>query len=173
MMNAQFNFELLQALLLAGEIINIGVGQIVCFAEHRVPITGYDLLGQVVQLFIRVTEIPPIQNMIIVSPTIKADQLVVKQLADFFGFRIDHSDAFRSIAIKFPVDQKQIGKHFNIVEHKAFVFVFSFGRSARFKILGLKMHLADQLDARIRLICGTGGESKYPRSHVANIVVQI
>src|SRR5699024_10993276 len=114
-MDAEFDLPLLQALLDRREVVNIGVRQIVGLSEQHITTVVDDRLREVVQLLVVIPEVPPIQNMVVVSTVVEADELEAHQLLDLLGGWVDHLlDVVGPVIL--PTDKEEIRVDLNIVE---------------------------------------------------------
>src|SRR3954447_7938818 len=76
MMNAQIDLELLQSLFLRTEVPDIGIGQVVSLSERRVAVLLDDqLLAEREQPFVAVPQRCCVENMVVVSTIVEANQL--------------------------------------------------------------------------------------------------
>ena len=124
MVNTQFNLEFLQRLFLTGEIIHIRIRYIIGFTEEAICAAVNDLSREIIKLLVRIPHQPGIENMIIVSAAVEANQTEPHQLLNFSRGGVNHTNYRLTITLNFPVHQEQVRKHFNIVEHELGVIIF-------------------------------------------------
>ena len=121
MVNPKFNFPLFQTLFLCREVVHISVGNIISVSEHGVLTAINDPLTQPINGFIVVSDHSGVQNMIVVPPAVKPDQLLADQFVDLAPAWINHPDDTLAFSRFFPVDQQQIRKHLNIKENQRLI----------------------------------------------------
>ena len=111
MVNAELNFPLLQALFLGAEVINVRIRYVIGLTEEAVVALGFllaadDLLGQIVELLLRVTHQASIEDMVIIPAAVEPDKAELHQLLNFLGLRVNHSHDGLCGALNFPVHQE-------------------------------------------------------------------
>ena len=117
MVNSEFDFPFLQALLLRCKVVHIGVGNIIGISEHSVLASTDDPLTQTIQGLIVVSHIPGIQYVIIIPSAVEANQLLAEKLSDLGPGRIYHSHDALAFSGFLPVHKQQIRKDLNIKEY--------------------------------------------------------
>ena len=106
--------------------------------------------------------------MIVVSPAVEPNQLVLHQHLDLMGFRIDHPLAL-VVSRKLPVHQDQVREYLDIKEHEPIILV---GRHRFRNIRALELHQRHPRQAVVRLMAGVDREVHDVRLHVGNIIMQ-
>ena len=160
--DAKLDFPLLQALLLGAEVVNIGIADVICLAEETVFATTDDTLTELIQLLIRITHKPCIQNMIVIPAAVESDKAEFQQLLNLSRCGVNHPDNRLPLTGNFPVDQKQVWEHLNVVKDDTCLIVV---RTLR-NIIGLKLHLVHQLDTVISLVGAVGRKRQNRITHV-------
>ena len=109
MMDAQFDFEFLQTLLLGAEIVNISVREVIRFTKKACMFVD-NLLRQIVNCLNRPPDHTGIENVVIVLTVIKADQSILREFCNIICTRVDEPIDCRFFfvrcALELPVDQQ-------------------------------------------------------------------
>ena len=142
MVNAEFNLELLQRLLLARKVVNIRVGEIVRLAEESLPLR-HDFLRKTVKLFVRVAHVGRVENMIVVLAAVNAHKTELHQILDFSRRRVYHSYNRNALSRRLPAGDKEVGKDFHVVEYHPVVIRVGI----RHAFSGLELHPAHGFEA--------------------------
>ena len=166
-LQTKLDLPLLEALLLAREVVNIRKRDVIGLAEVRIAIARDQTLRQLVQPFVVVTEITPIQNMVVVPSTVESDELKLEEPPNFLRLRVVHPVHMVCAGV-LPADQEQVRVHLDVEIHESIVFVLRRFRNYD-RALILELHLHDDLDAGLSLIGTRIGECQNPRLHVADV----
>ena len=124
MVNTQFNLELLKGLLLTGKVIHIRIRHIIGFAKEAICAAVDDLCREIIKLFVRIPHQPSIENMVVVSTAVEANQTESHQLFNLSRGRVNHTNHRLTLALDFPVHQEQVRKYLNIIEHELGIIIF-------------------------------------------------
>ena len=161
MLQSEIDFPLLQTLLISrrSKIVDIRIRNIIGFAKEcrlvRIMlILVNNFLTQFEQLFVGISQISCVQDVVIISSTIETNKFQRKQIFDLFRSRVNHSIASLVFSFVFPIDQKQIRKDFDVEENQRVPIAHVWAR--RNWIFGFKMHLIDQfhtIQGMISAIC--------------------
>ena len=104
--------------------------------------------------------------MIIESSVIKTNQTIFDKFFNFGRLRVNHSNDWLIFPFVLPVNKKQIRKDFYIKErNRSFII-----RNTLARLLRLKLHVINNLNAIFSLISTISSKRKYSILHVANIV---
>ena len=171
MVNAEFDLPLLQTLFLGTEVVNVRIRDVICLTEEAVVALGFllaadDLLGEVVELLLRITHQTSIENMVVVPAAVEPDETEFHQLLDFLGLRVNHPYNGLVGPFNFPVHQEQVREHLHVVEDELSLVVFD----SRAIFGGFERHLVHQLDAVFRLIAAVGRKGQDGIAHIRNII---
>ena len=169
MVDAQFDLPLLQTLLLRGEVEDIGVGDVIGVAEHRILVAVHDPLTEVVQRLVVVLHPSPgVQHVIVVLAVVEADQVLGAQRSNGVRARVDERRDDILIAV-LVADHEQIREHLDIEEREHRDVRRFRGRN---NLLGsrLEPHVRHDLDAVIRMMGRTHGELQYRIAHVGHVI---
>ena len=171
MMDAQLDLELLQALLLGTEIVNISVREVIRLAEKARMFVN-DLLRQVVDCLNRPSDHTGIENMVIVLAVIEADQSILREFCNIIRTRVDESIdcgfVLVRLALELPVNQQQVREHLAVKEHDRCLISYYCSR-----LLGLEVHLGHDLQASIRLIRTGCSEAQDTVTHIVHVIGKV
>ena len=125
MVDTHLNLQFLQALFISSrcKVIHICIRNIVGFSKETIGASADDFLREVIKLLVCITHESCIQNMIIISPTVKPDQPESHQFLNLRWSRVNHTHHRLSFALDFPVYKEQIWKYLNIVKYQLCFFV--------------------------------------------------
>ena len=147
-MQTQLYLPLLQTLLVSSgrEVVNIRVRHVPGFVE-RIVLTATvpvdDLIAHLIQFLNRISRHSSVQNQIVVSKVVEANELMLAKLLNLISRRIDHRNARGFLALKYPlglviipmplaivlilpVHEKQIREYLNVEEDNSIVYVSRF-----------------------------------------------
>ena len=122
MIDPELDLPLLQRLLLCGEVVDIRIGDVVGILEHGVSTarsTSHDILRQVVELLVVISEPTPcVEHMIVISSVVESDQRLAAELTNIFRIRIDQGlhRMILLITCVFEADHEQVREHLDVVE---------------------------------------------------------
>ena len=171
-MDPELDLPLLEAHLVSGrcEVVHIGIGNIVRLAKERVPIAVDDPLAQPVQLEIAVPEISCVEDMVVVSSAVEADELHLEKLLDLLGRRVDHPHARGPVAVVLPVHEEQVREHLDVEEDDPVIGIWIGSRFRR--VVRLELHLTHEIEAVVRLMRAVVGEHHDLGHQIAHVVGQ-
>ena len=157
-MNTQLDLPLLQTLLLAAEVIHIGIAQVIGLAEESIRAAVHNPLAQLIQLQVALAKIPAIHNVVVVPSAVEPDQLQVNKLFKIRWGRVDHPLTF-GLARKLPVDQEEVRENFNVEERQPLLIIrnlirFLFLRL--FNVIAVKYHSVNLLQTIICIVRAVG-----------------
>jgi hypothetical protein len=93
--DAEIDLELLQRLLHRGEVVDIGIGQVVSLREGGRAVAVDDhLLREPEQLFVAGPHGGRVENMVVVPAVVEPHQLELEQLRHLVRLRVEHLDHF-------------------------------------------------------------------------------
>ena len=166
-MDAQLDLPPLQGLLLGGEVVDIGVRQVVGLLEALLDEVGYDLAGQVVELLVRVTQHPTVEDMVVVPTVVESDEFLLRKVGDLVRRRVDHPlDLVRTTDL--PVHEEQVGEHLDVENDRRVVRRLL--ELLLMIMLGGEVHLLDELDAVVGLMSRLHGERENLLTNIAHVV---
>ena len=171
MVNAKLDFPFLERLLLCGEVIHIRIRYIERFAKQsttRSFFLVYDVIRQLKQSLVVISEKPSVQNMIIISSAVKAYETELHESLNILRLGINHTNYRLTLACDFVVYEEEVGKHFDIIKYKICVRVVHRCRS----FFRLELHLVYELKTILCLVCATASELNDCIFHIANVIAQ-
>ena len=118
MVNPEFDFPFLQALLLRREVIHVCVGNIIGVSEHGVLASADNPLTQPIKTFNVIPTVSCIKNVVVIPSTVEPDQLLAEKLSNLGPGRIYHSYDSLAFSSFLPVHKQQIRKDLNIKEYR-------------------------------------------------------
>src|SRR5574344_1832734 len=124
MMYTKLDFKFLERLLFAGEIVNICIRDIIGFTEEAIRNAIDDFHRQFIELLVRITHKPCVENMVIVSPTVETHQPKPHKILDFSRRWVYHSYNGFSFTLNLPVNKEKIREHLYIVEYQFRFIIF-------------------------------------------------
>ena len=171
MVNAEFDLPFLQALFLGAEVINVRIRDIIGLTEEAVVALGFllaanDLLGEVVELLLRIAHQTSIENMVVVPAAVEPDETELHQLLDFLGLRVNHPYNGLVGSFNFPVHQEQVREHLHVVKDELSLVVFD----SRAIFGGFERHLVHKLDAVFRLVAAISCKGQDGVAHIGDII---
>ena len=171
MVKPKLDFPLLQALLFGAEVVHVRIRDVIRLPKEAVVafgllLTADDLLGQIVQLLLRVAHQTGVEDMVVVPAAVEPDEAEFHQLLDLLGLRVNHPHDGLVGALDLPVHQEEVREYLHVVEHQFRIVVFH----CRPVFGGFERHLVYQLDAVFRLIGTVGRKGQDGVTHVGHIV---
>ena len=118
MVNIQFYLPFLKGLLLAAKIINIRIRNVVSLTEKAIRSIVDDFLRHIIKRLNGISKHSCIENVVVISAAIEADELISDQLLDILRRRVYHSDNRTVLALKLPIYKKQVWKYLNVKEYE-------------------------------------------------------
>ena len=103
--------------------------------------------------------------MVIVSPTVKANQAILDKVLDLRRCRIDHSYNWIPLTLKFPVHKEEVREYLHIIEYQSRVFV----GDTLGMLIRLKVHLVDKLNAIVCLVGTFRCKCQHSCPHIRHI----
>ena len=166
--DTQLDLPLFEGLLLGGEVVDIGVGQVVGLSESLLDEVGDDLTREVVELLIRVAHDTTVEDMVVVPAVVESDKPLLTKIGDLVRSRVDHPlDLVGPPYL--PVHKEQVREYLNVINDRGIIVRL---------LIGLLMvaprgerHLLHQLDAVVGLMRGLHGERENLLPHVRHVVV--
>ena len=184
MMDPQFDLPLLQALLLAAEVINIRVRDPIGVPKHGVLAAADDPLAQFIEFLDRISNVAGIQHVVVVPAAVEPNQPHMHQVLDVLRSRIHKSHNRLVFACKLVADEEQIRKDFHIEEDKRNIklrgtlriFVCRIDLTVMFHmkfqlLFTLPLHLETLPKTGIRLMGAALGKGCDSRPHVRHVVL--
>ena len=112
--DTQFDLPLLEGLLLGGEVVDIGVGQVVGLSESLLDKIVDDLTREVIELNVRVAQDTTVEDMVVVPTVVESYELPLHKIRDLVRSRVDHPlDLVGSP--NFPVHKEQVREYLDVV----------------------------------------------------------
>ena len=167
MMDAQLNLEFLQALLFRGEVINIRIGQVICFSKETHMVVD-NAVRQRVQLFRIPAEHTGPKHVVIVLTVVKANQTILRQLFNIRSTGVNQPSYRLVITSELPVDQEEVREHLAVEKYDGCFLVFIDLRCH--VLLRFEVHLRRDLQAGIGLIRAVYGKGQNCIAHVIHII---
>ena len=177
MINPKLDLPLLQRLLLCREVVDIRIGDVVGILEHGVSTarpTSHDILRQVVELLVVVSEPTPcVEHMIVVSSVVESDQSLAAEFANIFRIGIDQGlhRMILLITCVFEADHEQVRKHLDIIERQNIRRPSMLWRFQAVGFIGTKLHIRHDLHAIISIMRGVHGKIENIQTHVFNVIL--
>ena len=164
-MNAQLDLPLLKTLLLGSEVVNISVGDVVGLAEESGSSLD-DVLRQVVQSFVVVSDKPCVQDVIVVLTVVESDKSELDKLLYLSSRRVD--EFYRSyVSFRLVHHYEEIRENLDVVKHKRL-----FGGDRIGRLLRLELHLRQLLNTIIRVMRAFCRKYQYVVSHIAYVILK-
>ena len=104
--------------------------------------------------------------MIIIASAVKAYKPIFNKLFYVRRTRINHSNNGFSLALFFPVNKEQIRKHLDVIKYERRVFIVDRYR----RLVGLKMHLVNKLDAILCLVRTISSKVINAIAKISNVI---
>ena len=166
-LQAKLDLPLLQTLLLRGEVVDICVRDVVRLREIRVRALADDPLRDHVEFLVAVPQRSRVDNMIVIATVVEANQLGTQQSLDLFSSGVDKTHLVL-IATLLVTDHEEVLEHLDVEE----IDVSVSDRSHRFFRVVLELHLLDQLQAVLSVVCRSHRECNDGIPRIRDVVHQ-